>query len=210
MNAAAFLAGHEVAPHAADRFNRLAPHLQAMVMARGSLAGTRDPTAVLVWRCSQLPAQVEQARERSRTPPRPVVSAAGDAEVQVAGDARGDLAAGDKDAARDTLNMRLALGPPGLLLKRPGFHDYEVRDALHPGESQQHAKGYLDGKPVEARQIELEIAFTLRMLPPFSINSAAVIYHLEIPSSMIHSGDKRRCVESMHHGAFHKAGQIYC
>ena len=217
MSAAAFLAGNAIGPHAIERFNRLAPNLQAMVMARGSLVGTRDPTAVLVWRTKKLPVQEGEARERSRTPPRPVVGVAGDAEVvvgggagvdQVAGGAGGDAIEEEKEAAISKLKMRLTFDPPGPLLERPGLHGYEVYDALSPGQSQQHAKGYLDGKPVEARRIEVEIAFTLRLLPPFCIDNAAVVYHLEVPSSMIHSGDKRRCVESVHHGAFHKAGLI--
>jgi len=48
-----FLASNSVEPHAATQFRGLPAHVQTLVMSRGSLAGARDPTAVLMARMRQ-------------------------------------------------------------------------------------------------------------------------------------------------------------
>lgn len=49
-----FLANHPVEDHARVKFLSLDPHSQAAIIIRGSLAGARDPTAVLLARVKEL------------------------------------------------------------------------------------------------------------------------------------------------------------
>jgi len=50
----AFLALHSVEQHAADKLRKLDRKLQKVVIMKGSMADARDPTAVLMQRCSAL------------------------------------------------------------------------------------------------------------------------------------------------------------
>merc|ERR1739848_756076 len=49
-----FLANHHVDDHAKEKFLSLDPDSQAAIVLRGSLAGARDPTAVLLARMKEL------------------------------------------------------------------------------------------------------------------------------------------------------------
>ena len=225
-----FLEQEDVSAHAACALRSLSPTEQAKVLSRGSVSSARDATAALLARVRE----VELARSRS---PRPAAAAAAAATAAAAeqhvdqqgqrNQQREEEAQGSADerqlvvalaparaadlqaAAKEELQTRLNTGDlRGYPATRVGYADFVVMSPQAPGEGQRRAHGYLDGRSVEARLIELEVAFTQRSLSPYRLSDAAILYHVEIPRDRIHSGHKRGTTELKEHASFHKAGCI--
>merc|ERR1719387_491837 len=66
-----FLAVERIEPHAAARLRRTPKHVQDAVVARGSLSGTRDPTAVLMTRIKE--AERDTPPDAAVAPPQPAL-----------------------------------------------------------------------------------------------------------------------------------------
>jgi hypothetical protein len=208
---AAFLEGHRILPHACEHFLSLPPHLQSAVMARGTLAGARDATAVLLWRCSQV-APTDNAfvrsrsRSRDRAPPQQQQQQQQPQPEQCA-----VVVAADLDFAREQLQARLdvpaAGAAPTYVAQRPSFGAYHVQTLSSPGVAQRNPKVLLDGKMVPVKEVEVEIFFSLRAEAPRSLNAAGVVYHLEVAKEHL-DGRKASCVELKGSSHFHKIGYI--
>ena len=212
--AAAFLEGHGVLPQACERFLSLPPHLQSAVMARGTLAGARDATAVLLWRCSQVaPTDNMFVRSRSRSRDRALQQQQQQQPQpeQPQPEQCAVVVAADLDLAREQLQARLDVRPAGAaptyVAQRPSFGAYRVQTLGRPGEAQKNPKVLLDGKMVPVKEVEVEIFLSLRAEAPRSLNAAGVVYHLEVAKEHL-DGRKASCVELKHSSHFHKIGYI--